>query len=136
MKPAEAKVYVVDDSEFMRVSLSAMLCGAGYKPPARFTSGDDLLRILEKTAIEEHPDLIVMDTQMPGTTGDRVCQIIRERYGERSIVVGISLEESAMKDDYKIIWTRAGAEAFIPKQAMAEDPDLLAREVTRVLEGR
>lgn len=66
---AEKKVLVIDDSATIRKLVDSQLSPAGYAVSLAPTAEDGL-----QMAAEIHPDLILLDHQLPGTTGFEVCQ--------------------------------------------------------------
>ncbi|PAY16057.1 hypothetical protein CKO51_28550 [Rhodopirellula sp. SM50] len=66
---AEKKVLVIDDSATIRKLVDTHLSPAGYAVTLAPTAEDGL-----QLAEEIRPDLILLDHQLPGTTGFEVCQ--------------------------------------------------------------
>jgi CheY-like chemotaxis protein len=66
---AEKKVLVIDDSATIRKLVDTHLSPAGYTVILAPTAEDGL-----QLAEETRPDLILLDHQLPGTTGFEVCQ--------------------------------------------------------------
>ena len=62
-------VLVIDDSVTIRKLVECHLSQAGY----RLALAADADRGVEMAATL-HPDLILLDHQLPGTTGDEVCK--------------------------------------------------------------
>jgi CheY-like chemotaxis protein/signal transduction histidine kinase len=71
---AEKVVMVVDDVKVNRTILSGMLSKIGVQVVSA-SSGEEALGLLE----DEHVDLILMDCQMPGLSGQETTQAIRSR---------------------------------------------------------
>lgn len=66
------KVLVVDDSPIARLSARTTLEGAGYSV-VDLPDGNQLVATLSR----ERPDLVLMDVDMPGRTGDVVTTSAR-----------------------------------------------------------
>ena len=101
---AAARVLVVDDEPKIREVVGTYLAREGYG--VLFAeSGEAAL----DTAVEEHPDLIVLDLMLPGLSGEAVARAVREvsdvpiimltaRSGEGDRVAGLGLGA----DDYLV----------------------------------
>lgn len=72
-------VLVVDDEEGMRSVAVNILQSEDYRV-VEASSGAEALRLFRKI----HPDLVLMDFEMPGMDGAEVCQRLRELEGEDS----------------------------------------------------
>jgi CheY-like chemotaxis protein len=83
-------ILVIDDSPTIRKMVECHLSQAGYRV-AMATDADAGLA----TAREIGPDLILLDHQLPGTTGDEVCRRLLETEATAHIPVVIS---SAMRN--------------------------------------
>lgn len=68
-------VAVVDDSEIIRSTYTAMLEPEGYKI-LQFASGEDFLPYLKIA----QPDVLLLDVQMPGMDGFEVCRTIKAQH--------------------------------------------------------
>ena len=128
----KVRVLVVDDSAFMRKSLTAMLeegkqiqvvgvARNGEKPFSRCTA---------------EPDVVTMDVEMPGMTGLQALQQIMAKHPVPVIMVSSITIEGAQETLQALEW---GAVDFVPKQLagvaskIAEIQKLL---VSKVLEAR
>ena len=83
-------ILVIDDSQTIRKMVECHLSQAGY----RVVTAADAERGLELSA-SLRPDLILLDHQLPGTTGDQVCRRLLEAEETSRIPVVIS---SAMRN--------------------------------------
>jgi CheY-like chemotaxis protein len=83
-------ILVIDDSQTIRKMVESHLSQAGYRVAMATDAeqGVELARSL-------HPQLILLDHQLPGTTGDEVCRKLLEGETTASIPVVIS---SAMRN--------------------------------------
>jgi CheY-like chemotaxis protein len=68
---AEKKILVIDDSATIRKLVDTHLSPAGYSVTLAPTAEEGL-----QLAEEVRPDLILLDHQLPGTTGFEVCQVL------------------------------------------------------------
>ena len=71
----DATILVVDDEPQIRRVLRATLSGNGYE----VTLAKDGQEAIEM-AVREHPDLILLDVNMPGMNGLEVCSKIRSSF--------------------------------------------------------
>jgi CheY-like chemotaxis protein len=82
---AEKKVLVIDDSATIRKLVDTHLSPAGYAVTLAPTAEDGL-----QLAEEIRPDLILLDHQLPGTTGYEVCRQLAASSTLQSIPVVVS----------------------------------------------
>jgi CheY-like chemotaxis protein len=85
-------ILVIDDSTTIRRLVDRCLTAAGFRVVAADTA-EDGLRLLE----DVRPDLIVLDHQLPGTTGTEVCQQILQRsdVADTPVIVSSTLRNRA-----------------------------------------
>ena len=82
---SQTTVLVIDDSATIRRLVDSHLSQAGYRVVLA-GGADDGLRL----AHEVRPDLILLDHQLPGTTGYQVCQSLLESEELRQVPVVVS----------------------------------------------
>jgi CheY-like chemotaxis protein len=82
---AEKKILVIDDSATIRKLVDTHLSPAGYAVTLAPTAEEGL-----QLAEEIRPDLILLDHQLPGTTGFEVCQQLAASSTLRNIPVVVS----------------------------------------------
>lgn len=76
----KVKILIIEDDKETRDELVTWLAGAGYEAasveaaekPAQDAEG------LARAALEKSPDLILLDVNLPGVSGLKVCEKIRE----------------------------------------------------------
>lgn len=108
------RLLIVDDHEVVRLGLRTLL-----------SDEDDLEVIAEAGTAEEalvqianhHPDVVVLDIQLPGRSGLEACRDIRTQFPETQVVIltshgGESFTEQAL---------RAGAAGYVLKQVGNEE---------------
>ena len=66
-------ILVVDDTEFNRTLITAMLRQAGFRRIQHAVDGIDALQKIG----DELPDLVILDIVMPGLDGFEVCRHLR-----------------------------------------------------------
>ena len=108
------KVLVVDDEESLRRIVAHAFTDRGYTV---FTAdnGSDGLQL----ALQERPDIVVLDLIMPGLSGFEVCRRIRQEDSMKRTVVIITSAKSYKPDMDKA--KELGADAFVIKPADIDD---------------
>jgi two-component system KDP operon response regulator KdpE len=110
-----AKILVVDDEAQIRRALGSILSTRGYK--AIFASdGSEGLDL----AIDQNPDLVILDLAMPGMEGLDVCRELRTWYTAPILVLSVR-----GSDADKIAALDMGADDYVTKPFSAGE--LLAR---------
>jgi two-component system KDP operon response regulator KdpE len=110
-----AKILVVDDEAQIRRALGSILSTRGYR--AVFASdGSEGLDL----AIDQNPDLVILDLAMPGMGGLEVCRELRAWYTAPILVLSVR-----GSDADKIAALDMGADDYVTKPFSAGE--LLAR---------
>jgi DNA-binding response OmpR family regulator len=105
---ASRNILVVDDEAHVRRLLIRALKRADYCVLTA-VDGDEALRI----AREHHPDLVLLDAEMPKTHGFDVCRQLKDDASTRSIPI-IMLTAKAQDEDRQR-GLAAGADAYVVK---------------------
>lgn len=116
---------VVDDDAGFRAYVRAALESASYRV-IEGTSGPDAVDV----ALRERPDAILLDWRMPGQSGITACRNLRAE----TTLAGVRIAMITGLDDERdrTLARHAGADAFLVKDG---DPDMLARQVRRLLDA-
>ena len=109
------RILVVDDEPQIRRIMRTALTGAGYEVDDAKT-GEEALEKLR----DYHPDLVLLDMNMPGMGGLAACREIRSGTG-----VGIIMLTVRNTEADKVQALDAGADDFVNKPFST--PELLAR---------
>jgi len=109
------RILVVDDEPQIRRIMRTTLTGAGYEVDDAKT-GEEALEKLR----DYHPDLVLLDMNMPGMGGLNACREIRASTG-----VGIIMLTVRNTEADKVRALDAGADDFVNKPFST--PELLAR---------
>ena len=107
-RPMTKTVLIVEDNELNMKLFHDLLDAHGY----RILQTKDGMEALD-IAREHHPDLILMDIQLPEVSGLEVTKWLKEDDSLRSIPV-VAVTAFAMKGDEEII-RQGGCEAYISK---------------------
>jgi two-component system response regulator DevR len=111
---AKQRVLLVDDHEVVRLGLKALL----ERHPQFDVIGEasNAREALEMVG-NYHPDVVVMDIRLPGTSGIEACEDITSRYPETRVIMLTSYAE----DEMLFSAIRAGASGYMLKQIGGED---------------
>ncbi|HVT95228.1 MAG TPA: response regulator transcription factor [Bryobacteraceae bacterium] len=109
------RILVVDDQPQMRRLMRSTLTSAGYEIDDAKTGEDALVKIRNF-----HPDLVLLDINMPGMGGLAACREIRA-----STNIGIIVLTVRNSEEDKVAALDAGADDFVTKPFGM--PELLAR---------
>ncbi len=82
MKDTMAKILVVDDQEDNLELVKQVLGFAGHKIITAMRGEDAILR-----AVQDKPDVIVLDVDMPEMNGFEVCRILKDKEETESIPI-------------------------------------------------
>lgn len=123
--PAEPSILVIEDNRDNRELIAYLLQAYGFAPRLA-ASGVDGVRM----ALEEPPDLILLDLRMPGMDGYEVVAALKPHPAlARTRIVAVTA--SAMLDDRKRI-DEAGFDGYIRKPI---DPETFADTIRGLLAG-
>jgi len=105
------QILIVDDDPVIQELTKKMLAKDGYKNIQTADSGEEALKIMKKT----HPDLVVLDIQLPGIKGYEVSQKMRANKSTAHIPIlmmtgGVLDADKALEKSF-----RAGVTDFITK---------------------
>src|SRR5512147_2855700 len=113
-QPAKQRILLVDDHEVVRLGLKSLLeRHPQFDIVGEAASAREALEQVEKT----HPDVVVMDIRLPGTSGIEACEEITTRFPETRVLMLTSYAE----DEMLFSAIRAGASGYILKQIGGED---------------
>lgn len=115
---ANEKILVVDDEEHILELISYNLSSNGYKV-LKANNGIDAVKI----AIEEKPNLILLDLMIPGKDGYDVCREVRSNSDIRNTPIIMLTAKSEEFD--KILGLELGADDYVTKPFSVRE--LLAR---------
>lgn len=99
------KILVVDDEVEIADLVELYLCNENYEV-YKFYTAADALQCIASTEL----DLAILDVMLPGASGFRICQKIRERHNYPVIMLTAKIEETD-----KITGLTLGADDYITK---------------------
>ena len=108
------RILVVEDHEENRRILRLLLKSADYEV-LEATTGEEGVRL----AAQEHPDLILMDIQLPGLDGYEATRQIKATPDLHSIPVIVVTSYALSGDDVKAF--AAGCDAYVAKPVKLRD---------------
>ena len=119
------RILLVDDHEVVRLGLRSLL----ERHPQFEIIGEaaSAREALEQVA-NNHPDVVVMDIRLPGTSGIEACEEITSRFPETRVLMLTSYAE----DEMLFSAIRAGASGYVLKQIGGEE---LVRALEAVARG-
>lgn len=102
-----AKILLVDDAKFMRLTLSNILTKAGHEIIGEGENGNDAIQLYRKL----QPDLVIMDITMPVMSGLEAVKVIKQEFPAALVIMC-----SAMGQQKMVVESiEAGAKDFIVK---------------------
>ena len=121
------KILVVDDEKDIVSYLSNILEPANYKVIST-TKGKEAVEL----AINQHPDLIILDIVMPDMPGDQAAAVLRKNPSTANTPI-IFLTVLFTKKEEKILGRRNGKYYIMAKPAVAGE---LLRLVSKILPSK
>ena len=111
---AKQRILLVDDHEVVRLGLRALLDHhAQFEVVGEAATAKEALEQVARL----HPDIVLMDIRLPGTSGIEACEEIVRQFPETRVVMLTSYAE----DEMLFSAIRAGASGYILKQIGGED---------------
>jgi DNA-binding NarL/FixJ family response regulator len=104
-------VLIVDDHPSFRATARALLEAEGYEVVGEAENGVSALR----DARELHPDVILLDVQLPDFDGFEVASRLSEN-GDGPVIVMVSSRDAS---DFGPLVAQSGARGFIPKAELS-----------------
>jgi len=117
--PQSVKVLIVDDDELMREANARFLRSNGYQVLESATGDQGVT-----TALEEQPDIILLDVVLPDTSGVDVCVTLRRELVENDAMIALMSAVKLSPED-RSSGFESGADAYIARPV--GNRELLAR---------
>jgi len=116
-------VLIVDDDSTFAEGVTLLLERAGLAARVAGTAGEGLA-----SAVEQRPDLVLLDVNLPDSSGYEVCHQLRHRFGDALPIIFVSGDRTASYD--RVAGLLLGADDYVVKPF---DPgELLARVRTQL----
>src|SRR5579884_2176642 len=113
-RAARKRVLIVEDNPLNMKLFSAMVMAQGYDV-LQATDGTDGLKIAQR----QHPDLIIMDIQLPGISGLEVTTTLKDE-GNTSAIPIIATTAFALRGDEERI-RASGCDGYMAKPIAISD---------------
>lgn len=117
-----ARILIIDDAKFMRMTLSSILNKANHEIVGEGENGKDAIRLYS----ELNPDLVTMDITMPEMSGLEAVKAIKKEYPNAKVIMCSAMGQQKMVVEA----IEAGAKDFIVKPF---DEGRVLEAVNRVL---
>ena len=119
------RVLLVEDHPMYRQGVKRLLEESGrFQVVAEAANGHDAIH----QAYVHHPEIVIIDVQLPGVTGLKIARVLRKQHHAMKIVfLSMHLDDARLFDAI-----RAGACAFLTKDT---DQDSLLDSLRRVSQG-
>lgn len=124
----DVTILLVDDSPTDAAILSAALDDVGCQWPLQIAqTGDEALALLGKIDSNAHPQLILLDLNLPGKTGHEVLREIKCNIVWQAIPIIVLSSSATPNDIYKSYQLHANA--YITKPTNFSDYQLIAQKI-------
>ena len=117
-----AKILIVDDAKFMRMTLSNILMKGEHEIVGEGENGKDAIRLYR----ELKPDLVTMDITMPEMNGIDAVREIKKEFSDAKVIMCSAMGQQKMVVEA----IEAGAKDFIVKPF---DESRVINAINRVL---
>lgn len=125
-RPTTATILHVDDTDAQRYAISRVLRHAGFEVLEART-GREALEIVER-----HPDLVILDVNLPDISGFSVCKQIKANEGTARIPV-LHLSATMVSTDARVAGLEGGADGYMVQPV---EPDELVATIRALLRVR
>jgi two-component system, chemotaxis family, chemotaxis protein CheY len=117
-----ARILIVDDAKFMRMTLSNILLKANHEIVGEAENGVEAIELF----VKEKPDLVTLDITMPEKNGIEALKEIKQEYPQAKIIMCSAMGQQKMVVEA----IEAGAKDFIVKPF---DENRVIEAINRVL---
>ncbi|MDE3838628.1 two-component system response regulator [Bacillus methanolicus] len=102
-----ARILIVDDARFMRITLSNILKKANHEVVGEGENGKDAIELYRRL----NPDLVTMDITMPEMSGIEAVREIKKEFPQAKVIMCSAMGQQKMVVEA----IEAGAKDFIVK---------------------
>lgn len=124
---ANIKIIIADDKQVYRDIYLDIIDFPYMEVIAEAENGEILL---EKLKVQ-HPDIILLDLEMPIMDGNVAFGLIRQHYPKLKIMILSSYFEIALVENYM----ERGAKGYIPKDVLMGNTNLLIHAIKKIHDG-
>lgn len=118
------RLLIIDDHEMVREGLKAMLTAEpDFDIVGDAANADQAYELIKRL----HPDVILLDVRLPGTSGIEICRTLSERYPEIAVIIVTTFTDETLVAQC----IQAGARGFIVKDIERFDLKRSIRAVAR-----
>lgn len=117
-----ARIFIVDDAKFMRITLSNILTKANHEVVGEAENGKAAVEMFR----ELKPDLVLMDITMPEMSGLEAVKMIRREFPDAKVIMCSAMGQQKMVVEA----IETGAKDFIVKPF---DESRVLEAINRVL---
>ena len=118
-----ARILIVDDAKFMRMTLSNILTKEGHEIVGEGENGKDAIRLYR----ELQPDLVTLDITMPEMSGIEAVKEIKREFPKSKVIMCSAMGQQKMVVEA----IESGAKDFIVKPF---DSARVIESISRILE--
>lgn len=113
MSESKIRVIVADDEIHIRYLVKSIVEAEGFDVVGEANNGDDALALFR----EKRPDLLLMDINLPGMTGDEVlAAVMKEFLGAKVVMLTMVADGNTVKRCVEL-----GAVSYILKSAPVDE---------------
>jgi two-component system chemotaxis response regulator CheY len=102
-----AKILIVEDSSYMRMTLRNHLTDGGHQIVGEVGDGNQVLKIVQ----ECKPEVVFLDIILPGLIGLDIIKLIKSKFPEIKIIIISVLEDLSIQHEA----LQSGASAYLCK---------------------
>lgn len=118
------KILIADDHAMLRKGLRTLLEQWSYNVVGEACNGEEACTLFEKL----HPDLIILDLDMPGISGlDTLSRILHRNHNARVLI--LSMHEDCVFASRAL---QAGAKGYVTK---TDPPEVLLEAIQKIIKG-
>lgn len=118
------RLLIIDDHEMVREGLKAMLSAEpDFAIVGDAAHAEQAFALIQR----KHPDVILLDVRLPGTSGIEICRTVTERYPEIAVIILTTFTDESLVEQC----IKAGARGFIVKDIERFDLKRSIRAVAR-----
>ncbi len=121
----QAKILIADDHSMLRKGLRTLLEQSAYSVIGEAQNGEEACLLFERL----HPDLVILDLDMPGISGLNTLGRILQRNDKARILI-LSMHDDCV---YASRALQAGARGFVTKM---DPPEVILDAIQKIMNGR